>query len=503
MIDAVGRTSPEVAVWRDSVLRGVQNGARFAGIYGAAEDVSCRVTALLAKDDGYDALDTLIAPSERGTLEYESLATDIKSAFWYERAMHDLSGVIPLGHPRPDALLLSLETGSERPRPGRQLPPEALSRQETTHGPVDVSGRGMFTLPLGPVRSGVFESIEFLIESPGEEIPHLNIRPHFKHRGVAKKFEGKTPADGVLVAERVEGIASVAHALAFSHAVERIADVAPPPRARLIRVVYAELERIANHLDVAMRLTDAAGLAVATARFSWHKETTMRLASDMCGSRFGRGVVVPGGVVGILRLSPAVVTTKVAALRTAINADAKLAMRTPSFLDRLRGTGELGEEYAQAWALVGPIARSSGGMDDLRWTRPTDAYSELPLPPKPAREESGDVMARIRVRWSEIDTAIDIILAALRRLEDESSEQLATPIDLSSGAAFGVGWSEGPQGEALHALSLKDGIVSRCFARSASFHNMVAFHDAFPTDVFTDFAFIEASFGLGYAGVAM
>ena len=162
----------------------------------------------------------------------------------------------------------------------------------------------MFTLPFGPVRSGVMESIEYLIETPGEDIPHLNIRPHYKHRGIAKQFENRTVADGVLVAERVEGISSVAHALAYCHAVESLADTHVPIRAQLVRVVYAELERIANHLDVAMRLADAAGLAVATARFGWHKEVLMRLVSQLCGNRFGRGVVVPGGISDGLHVDP-------------------------------------------------------------------------------------------------------------------------------------------------------------------------------------------------------
>ena len=100
----------------------------------------------------------------------------------------------------------------------------------------------------------------------------------------------------MLLAERAEGIASVAHALAYCHAVEAIAGCEVPREAALVRVVHAELERIANHLDVAMRLADAAGLAVATARFALHKERVMRLVSGLCGSRFGRGVVVPGGV---------------------------------------------------------------------------------------------------------------------------------------------------------------------------------------------------------------
>ena len=189
--------------------------------------------------------------------------------------------MVPDGHPRLAPLI----------RPGDPLPRH-------------VAGYGLFTIPHGPVRSGVMESIEYLVETPGEAIPHLNMRVFYKHRGVERRFTGMTPADGVLLAERAEGIASVAHALAFCHAVERIAGCAPPPAAALVRVLHAELERIANHLDVAVRLADAAGLAVATARLALHKERVMRLVSRMCGSRFGRGVVVPGGVSALPRLPP-------------------------------------------------------------------------------------------------------------------------------------------------------------------------------------------------------
>jgi Ni,Fe-hydrogenase III large subunit len=109
----------------------------------------------------------------------------------------------------------------------------------------------------------------------------------------------------------------------------------------------------------------------------------------------------------------------------------------------------------------------------------------------------------MRVRWSEIDTSLSLIGHALTRLEHETGTQLSVPVELPEGEAFGLGWAEAPQGEALHAVTLRDGDVVRCFARSASLHNLVSFHDAFHTDIFTDFAFIEASFGLGYAGVAM
>ena len=135
---------------------------------------------------------------------------------------------------------------------------------------------------------------------PGRIYRTFAARVYHKHRGVEVRFQGLLPADGVLLAERVEGVASVAHAMAFSQAIESLGagEVAVPPGAMLVRAVHAELERVANHLDSTTRHTEAAGQAVAYARLTWHKERVMRLRAELCGSRFGRGVVVPGGVAG-------------------------------------------------------------------------------------------------------------------------------------------------------------------------------------------------------------
>ena len=146
-------------------------------------------------------------------------------------------------------------------------------------------------------------------------------------------------------------------------------------------MLHAELERIANHLDVAVRLADAAGLAVATARFALHKERVLRLVSRMCGSRFGRGVVVPGGVSALPRLSPAEIIAELGRLGKPIAADAAALMATSSFLDRLRGTGPLTPERARQHGALGPIGKAAGFADDARLTRPYDAYPWLAVPP--------------------------------------------------------------------------------------------------------------------------
>ena len=290
--------------------------------------------------------------------------------------MHDLFGVVPEGHPRLEPLILPLAPGAgaagrarQAGSPGRLDPDEHVLARH-------VAGQGLFTIPHGPVRSGVIESIEYLVETPGEDIPHLNMRVFYKHRGIEKRFEGLAAADGVLLAERVEGIASVAHALAYCHAVERIAGCEPPWPARLIRVLHAELERVANHLDVAVRLADAAGLAVATARFGWHKERVLRLVSRLCGSRYGRGVVVPGGVSGLPQVAPAELLAEIGKLERSITADSRAA-------DGHRVVPGPAAPHRAAAARTGPRARRArAGRQGVRFTATTCAS---PGPTTPTR----------------------------------------------------------------------------------------------------------------------
>lgn len=471
-------TEPTVAALADALAARAERGDRFAGLSAARTAGTVTLTAHVAVPGGIDTLEARLPPAADG---YPSLTQKIAAAFWYERIIHDQTGVVPRGHPRLAPLIKAGE--------GRDY---ALPRH--------VAGYGLFTIPHGPVRSGVFESMEYLVETPGEAIPHVNMRIFYKHRGIAGRFTGMTASDGVLLAERAEGIASVAHALAFCHAVEEIAGCQVPREAALIRVVHAELERIANHLDVAVKLADAAGLAVATARFALHKERVQRLVSGLCGSRFGRGVVVPGGVSAVPLTDPARVLIELTRLEKQVTADARALMGTSSFLDRLRGTGPLTQDRAREHGALGPIGNASGYRDDARATRPYDAYRWLAAEPAGAHS-SGDAMTRLRVRLEEVDQAFRLIRQALSDFPERSGPALRAPCEPLDGRA--VGWAEAPQGEVLYDLTTAGGRITRCQPRSASFHNLVLMHEVFAGDILTDFPFIEASFGLSVAGASL
>lgn len=481
-----------------AVAKRSREGARFCGLFASPATAGTRLLAVLSQDGELLAEATLVPEGAGG---FPALTPAVPAAAWYEREVKDLFGLVPFGRPPAEPLVLPLPPGSAPPRPGSGAPviPAEL---DTSPLPAHVEGEGVFTLSYGPVRSGVFETVEYLIETPGERVPHLRARVYYKHRGMEARFAGLSLADGALLAERYEGVASVAHATAYCSALESAAGAPIPPAAELVRVLHAELERVANHLDSVLRHTEGAGQAVANARFALHKERLQRLRADLSGSRFGRGVVVPGGVSGPPRESGEGVLGALGRVEKGIREDLELLMATPSFVDRLRGSGVVPPALARERAAVGPVGRGSGQAEDLRSTRPYAAYQRLGRLDVQERD-SGDALARQYVRADEIADAFHLCRQSFDELEELGPAPAGGwSVDLGPVSGEALGWAEAPQGELLYLVAAEDGRLVRVKPRSASFHNLALFMAAFPKDIFTDFAFIEASFGLSMAGVA-
>ena len=397
---------------------------------------------------------------------------------WYEREMQDLYGLTFRGHPEPFPLVIERSEGV--PRAPLTLP--------------DVVDPQAQWLGFGPVRADVVESAQFLFLYIGEAIVHYVPRLFLKHRGMERRFEGLSPLHGCVLAERVSGVGSVAHALAYCQAVEQAAGCAVPRYARQWRVLLAELERIYNHLHYFGQLADATTLKVGQAEGRLLEERVKQLAGALTGQRFMRNVLCPGG----LRREMAVPTDwvdRLSVLRKGVESYLAQLERTTSYLDRLITTGVLPREVAFDQGATGPIERASGLDRDLRRDHPYAAYDELPVPVPLA--ESGDAHARAQVRTAELRASFDLLELLLPQL---ASGPCRVPCEAMPGS-FGLGWAESPRGSLYYAVHVNaDGTLARVKIKSPSFSNWRAFPFTVHQTNMMDYAINEASFGLTIAG---
>lgn len=349
-------------------------------------------------------------------------------------------------------------------------------------------------LPFGPIRADVVESAEFMFFYVGEHIIHYQPRLFFKHRGMETRFEGCSPNQAVVVAERVSGVGSVAHALAYCEAVERAADCEAPLRARALRVLLAELERLYNHLHYLGHLCHTTTLKVGEAQGKLLEERAKQVNARLTGSRFLRSILVPGGLRRDLTPGKWLGET-LEALRVEFVAYVDRLEASESHLDRLITTGPLPQRVAFDQGATGPVERASGLDRDLRRDHPYAHYAELPMTVTTLAE--GDAYARSRVRVAEIEAAFALCQRVLLLLEpgEIRVDCVAPPF------SEGLGWTEGPRGSLFYAVHVgADGKLARVKIKSPSFSNWRAFPFTVHDTNMMDYAINEASFGLTTAG---
>jgi formate hydrogenlyase subunit 5 len=416
---------------------------------------------------------------------------------WYEREITDLFGLRFVDHPQPQRLVLYEGVKPPCPPFDPDYPADLPLRVETTTQAIPELGgdeADVQLLPFGPVRADVMESAEFLFFYVGEAILHYHPRLFFKHRGMEKRFEGLAPKRGVVLAERVSGVGSLAHALAYCQAVEAAADCSVPPRARFLRVVLAELERLYNHLHYFGHLCHTTTLKVGEAEGKLLEERAKQLNTRLTGSRFLRSLLCLGGLRRDLLPKPWL-GAELDTLGGEFGRYARHMENTASHLDRLITTGKLDRRVAFDQGATGPVDRASGLDRDLRRDHPYAAYAELP--PDVAVREEGDAHARAQVRMAEVEASIALIKRALDALPDG-------PLRADCNAppnSEGLGWAETPRGTLFYAVHVgADGKLARVKIKSPSFSNWRVFPFTVHDSNMMDYAINEASFGLTIAG---
>ena len=307
-------------------------------------------------------------------------------------------------------------------------------------------------------------------------------------------FQGRRPDQAVVSAERVSGVGTLAHALAYCEAIERAAGCEVPERARALRVLLAELERIYNHLHYLGHLCHTTTLKVGEAQGKLLEEKAKQLIARLTGSRFLRSLLTPGG----LRrdLAPGKwLGQSLEKLREEFVAYVERLESSESHLDRLITTGPLPERIAFDQGATGPIERASGLDRDLRRDHPYAQYAALPLAVSSLKE--GDAYARERVRMAEVEASFILCQRVLLLLESGPIRSECVPPPLSQG----LGWAEDPRGSLFYAVHIgRDGRLARVKIKSPSFSNWRAFPFTVHDTNMMDYAINEASFGLTIAG---
>ena len=479
--------------FRGTIVDAVAGGQRVAALFGDApsSNGSVDLYAVLADSDramlrvGRTTLD-----SDR----YPSLTPECPQVHLFEREVAEQYGVCPDGHPwfKPVRFHASYRPGHDA---WRRKPGEAPVIGVTDF--YRVEGEEIHEVAVGPVHAGVIEPGHFRFQCHGEHVFHLEISLGYQHRGAERTLVGGPNKRTIHTMETVSGDSSVAHATAYCQAVEGLAGCNVPIRAQVLRGVALELERLANHTGDLGALAGDVGFLPTASYCGRLRGDFLNLTALVCGSRFGRGMVRPGGVG--FDLDPARRDQCPPRLEAAIGdvaSAANLLWNATSVQARFEGTGAVSLDTCLALGLVGPSARACGVERDVRHDFPSGIFRFAHVPV--SSWSTGDVFARAYVRWLEIQRSVTFIKDQLKAFPDGSIRAKVGPLLPDH---LVVSLVEGWRGEICHvALTDDQGRFSRYKIVDPSFHNWMALAMSLRDQQISDFPLCNKSFNLSYCG---
>ena len=469
------RAVVDAAGWLEGARTAKQSGGRLVSLWGRRNGV-CAAYAL---GDELTWLDLPLRPGDT----YPDISGIFPFASRMQRAARDLFGVAEAGSSdqRP-----WLEHGAW---PGRLLP--------GGYPFVRVEGDGVHEIPVGPVHAGIIEPGHFRFSVVGERVLRLEQRLGYVHKGIERRLESMSLAEGARLAGRVSGDSTVAYAWAYAMALEAAAGATPPRRGLWLRALLLERERIANHLGDLGYLGNDGGLAFGLAQFSRLKEDLLRLNASLFGHRLIMDRIVPGGAsVDIGPAGARAILEEADRLEEEVLALRAIYYDHPGLQDRCINCGRLEPRLAAELGVVGLAARASGIAIDARVFPGFSPYDELE--PALCAHRNGDVAARIVVRFEEIFESLRLERRLLASLpEGETRTALQDPPE----GASGVGWVEGWRGEVFVTLEAGAAArIRRCHPHDPSWQNWPALEHAVLGNIVPDFPLINKSFNLSYSG---
>jgi Ni,Fe-hydrogenase III large subunit/Ni,Fe-hydrogenase III component G len=472
----------------------VTNGFHPALVAGHDDGDSLRVVYLLVASEPDRRVELeVVLDRDRPTLP--SLAASSFPVSRFEREIADLFGVGLTDHPRPNRLVLHQHwPRGYHPLRHDSTPPPVFDERGEPFPFVAVEGPGVYEIPVGPIHAGLIEPGHFRFSVVGETIVAMKARLWFVHKGIERLFEGRTPHEGVELAERISGDTAVGHSLAYCLAVEEALELRVPHEVQQLRALLLELERLYNHVADLGALCNDVGYGILHAHAFTLRERLLRLNRCVTGHRLLRGAVTPGGA----QVHDLPTADELADVAEDVDELVRLALANSTVVDRFTGTSVLSEAAADEIGTVGVVARASGLDRDARRDHPFCDLSDVLSVPV---QEAGDVMARFRQRAEEITASIALLAALLERGPRRGVSERRRAAPGTTTDASGVGIVEAWRGALTHRVEVgSDGRLRRVKVVDPSFLNWPAVPISLADTIVPDFPLTNKSFNLSYAG---
>ncbi len=349
-------------------------------------------------------------------------------------------------------------------------------------------------IPVGPQHPALHEPLLLKLYADGERIIKVDVMTGYNHRGIEKLTEKNTFYRDIFIIGRVCGICNAVHTNCYVRALEYILDVDPPPRAKYLRVLSMELERLHSHMLVLAVTAELAGYETLFMYLMKDREYVMKSKEILTGQRVMADYMMVGGVRrDIDEVKTSRILDIIKRVEERIKYYHKIFQEDVTINRRLRDTGRIKPREALAYSLVGPVVRGSGIKTDIRIQDKYDAYGDIPF--NVITEDYGDSYARAMVRFGELYESINMVRYILTHLPQGNP----VPDERKLPRRFPVGESyaavEAPRGELTYYVSSSGGDKPyRVKIRTPSLNNIVNSAFTYVDQMIADVPIILGSF---------